>query len=107
MWSGAVAMLVPPGLGWPLPRALLRHRRMARPSPVWGNEPTRSFKSARDADAVAIRASDTASRDAGSVGSSPIQTVSAVQGDFPPCVMRVAPLSPAAKHETRDRGRGG
>jgi hypothetical protein len=59
----------------------------------WGNESTRSFKSVRDADAVAIGIWDTASQDADPVGSSPIQTLSAVQDDqaFPPAAVPVLP----------------
>jgi hypothetical protein len=72
---------LPPGSGWALPQALLRHRRMARLLLNWGNELTRSFKSARDADAVAIGIWDGASQDADPVGSSPIQTFSAVKDD--------------------------
>jgi hypothetical protein len=59
---------------------------MARLLLNWGNEMTRSFKSARDADAVAIGIWGSAFQDADPVGSSPIQTLSAVQDDqaFPP-----------------------
>jgi hypothetical protein len=57
---------------------------MAPLSPNWGNEPTQSFKSVRDADAVGIGIWDTASQDADLAGSSPTHKLLAVQGDRSP-----------------------
>jgi hypothetical protein len=81
MWGTAVAMLVAAGFGLGAASGASAHRRMVRLLPNRGNESTRSFRSARDAGLGAIGIWDTASQDADSVGSSPIQTLPAVQDD--------------------------